>query len=1252
MFFDGKTRETRKVSAKIGNKRESNTRELVDNARKLREQRSQERIRNANATKIQAYARRYIACRRTSTDFRSAFDQKMTDVKKIQSVFALRKAHFTVPLQTTISLTNQISAFYGGPSDFHRLEFILGLLHDSLMQPSKDANLIVNALADDSTSSVRPTKWIHRIKKAAYLALDVIAVHVRKCHERERVDGSALSLWTKSVQILNVILGETRCDLITDLSKQDMRYAGIFQHIGCVICEETSTLLQCMIEHETACENRMMVVDLTEQSASIGASESELLMQDTKRTLLRSLSTALRVDEYQEESSSASACFSPSVTGQIHEGAWYSAAAHVLTIPALRKVQTLESFIQSLNLNDCLGWRKALSAVQQKIDSIPARKESCRGLISLKKENTVYRISRTLRSIDLRHEKTIMDDGAIETIFILSNFCDCVLLDPTTGDITPTGFKLFTASARSSPTSSSFSLQHRWMNIFSDVLKTLPLVSILRALASGVANSSSAALAKAIEDTDESNIPPDMVAGVRRLEYSISNRQRAIRDSEAASFQSILSGIAGIDSVLKIAADPVLLLSVLDDIEGGIRARTSSQMIVDGDEQSSVEIGTLSSLFDLGKTYTRILMSSPAGVDNLQSVAEVTSKSSALGEVRAKASSSALRTPVSISMLNSLAFARRDSPVTSRLWRFLIARFGVEVLFTALVTADEPFEALDSMYGSKYSKRAFSTFSTASTLRSSESLVGAMLNRPGTKSSASRKAPSTIGEHAQALDMDVKVLSSGLSSLFFLLCSVFTHQLSATDDREFFDNNNSLLTIDEICIMVGLLKRYLYRMYYTHPVDNTDRNCSVVDSQLKAIAGGGTEESEEAAGGLLHIVRLENQIIATKLYNALFMRCERRPYAGEELWQWKGVQLQAQDYEQMDVLPPHLDADDMSSLLSNPSMKLVLNCIPQVIPFEQRLKIFQMLLRIDRGTSSQSIFGGTRIEVRRDNIVEDAYDTLGPLPDDRLKKRIQVEFINQQGTREAGIDGGGLFKAFLDDFISTAFDPQYGLFMVTSDQLLCPDPTSLLVREDHLKYFHFIGRMLGMAMYHRILVEPQFSGVFLNVLLGRHNQTDDLWHLDKTVHNSLLALKRLASDASSAPLEEDPIEELGLAFDIEMHRMGQTLTRELLPNGSAIAVTKRNVHSYVNRYANFKLNVETAAQCRAFLSGFRQLIPVEWMRMFSPKEMQWLISGEQKPIDIADMRRHVNYGGGYADSQPYIEVRISHLVPRITHCMR
>jgi len=63
-----------------------------------------------------------------------------------------------------------------------------------------------------------------------------------------------------------------------------------------------------------------------------------------------------------------------------------------------------------------------------------------------------------------------------------------------------------------------------------------------------------------------------------------------------------------------------------------------------------------------------------------------------------------------------------------------------------------------------------------------------------------------------------------------------------------------------------------------------------------------------------------------------------------------------------------------------------------------------------------------------------------------------------------------------------------------------------------------------------------------------------------------------------------------------------------------------------------------AEQCRAFMSGFRSMLPVSWIQMFSPKELQLLLSGDPKPIDIEDMRKHVNYGNGYHDSQPYIDL--------------
>ena len=74
-----------------------------------------------------------------------------------------------------------------------------------------------------------------------------------------------------------------------------------------------------------------------------------------------------------------------------------------------------------------------------------------------------------------------------------------------------------------------------------------------------------------------------------------------------------------------------------------------------------------------------------------------------------------------------------------------------------------------------------------------------------------------------------------------------------------------------------------------------------------------------------------------------------------------------------------------------------------------------------------------------------------------------------------------------------------------------------------MAYFNFLGKVLGKAMYERILVDPEFSPVFLNILLGRLNQTDDLFHLDSQMYRSLMQMKRLAASGGN-------IEDLGKSY--------------------------------------------------------------------------------------------------------------------------
>lgn len=55
----------------------------------------------------------------------------------------------------------------------------------------------------------------------------------------------------------------------------------------------------------------------------------------------------------------------------------------------------------------------------------------------------------------------------------------------------------------------------------------------------------------------------------------------------------------------------------------------------------------------------------------------------------------------------------------------------------------------------------------------------------------------------------------------------------------------------------------------------------------------------------------------------------------------------------------------------------------------------------------------------------------------------------------------------------------------------------------------------------------------------------------------------------------------------------------------------------------------------------RDLIPVEWIRLFNPQELQRLIGGEGgRAVDVDDLKRNTLYAGGYHESQPVMKVTL------------
>ncbi|KAL4716921.1 hypothetical protein ACJJTC_012732 [Scirpophaga incertulas] len=246
-----------------------------------------------------------------------------------------------------------------------------------------------------------------------------------------------------------------------------------------------------------------------------------------------------------------------------------------------------------------------------------------------------------------------------------------------------------------------------------------------------------------------------------------------------------------------------------------------------------------------------------------------------------------------------------------------------------------------------------------------------------------------------------------------------------------------------------------------------------------------------------------------------------------------------------------------------------------------------------------------------------------------MKLKLRVQLINQAGAEEAGVDGGGVFREFLSELLKSAFDPNRGLFRLTKDNMLYPNPGVHLLYDDFPMHYYFVGRMLGKAIYENLLVELPLAEFFLGKICStRDPDVHALASLDPALYRGLLLLK--AHGRKEVP-------DLGLDFTIVSDELGEQRIEELKPGGGNIPVTAENRIEYIHLVADYKLNRQIRSQCNAFKRGLTSVVNGEWLRMFSCRELQLLISGAEVPIDLEDLKTHTQYAGGYSAAHPTVQ---------------
>lgn len=85
------------------------------------------------------------------------------------------------------------------------------------------------------------------------------------------------------------------------------------------------------------------------------------------------------------------------------------------------------------------------------------------------------------------------------------------------------------------------------------------------------------------------------------------------------------------------------------------------------------------------------------------------------------------------------------------------------------------------------------------------------------------------------------------------------------------------------------------------------------------------------------------------------------------------------------------------------------------------------------------------------------------------------------------------------------FDPSYGLFQYSAhDNYTLQINWMSGINPEHLTYFKFIGRIMGLAIFHRRFLDAYFVTSFYKTILGKKSFLSDLEAVDADLHRSLV----------------------------------------------------------------------------------------------------------------------------------------------------
>ncbi|AEE83149.1 polyubiquitin-like protein [Arabidopsis thaliana] len=259
--------------------------------------------------------------------------------------------------------------------------------------------------------------------------------------------------------------------------------------------------------------------------------------------------------------------------------------------------------------------------------------------------------------------------------------------------------------------------------------------------------------------------------------------------------------------------------------------------------------------------------------------------------------------------------------------------------------------------------------------------------------------------------------------------------------------------------------------------------------------------------------------------------------------------------------------------------------------------------------------------IDRSNLLSESFEYIVGASPEALHGGLFMEFKNEEAT------GPGVLREWFYLVCQEIFNPKNTLFLRSADDFrrFSPNPASK-VDPLHPDFFEFTGRVIALALMHKVQVGVLFDRVFFLQLAGLKISLEDIKDTDRIMYNSCKQILEMD------PEFFDSNAGLGLTFVLETEELGKRDTIELCPDGKLKAVNSKNRKQYVDLLIERRFATPILEQVKQFSRGFTDMLshsvpPRSFFKRLYLEDLDGMLRGGENPISIDDWKAHTEYNG-------------------------